>query len=113
MTDTPGWIQLLFKRSKAESALHSAFLYDLNKANILEEINARPNGPDELRQVALGELDSADPETLAMTLVFLSIVGKPEDLRIVGNLQLADHSSELVRRAAKTCLFDLRHADSG
>jgi hypothetical protein len=62
----------------------------------------------ELRAVALDRLSEADPEIVAFSLVLLGAVGRPEDLPVVDST--AAHPSELVRKAARACRFQLERA---
>ncbi len=106
MVHRPTWIQILIKRSHAGHALHSAFLLDLACQSIAEYADAEPNGRGELRQFALGEAQSADVEMAALALVFLSVAGVPADLAFAQGF--VKHPSDLVRRAARTCCYELR-----
>lgn len=101
-----GWIRLLYKRHSASHALHSAFLLNLTREQIAEGARARPGGRDELRAFALEELASEDAGKVAYSLVVLCAVGLSEDLALIK--PLLDHPSELVRRAARACRFELR-----
>jgi hypothetical protein len=106
MNDRPGWIQLLYKRHTAGYALSTAFLLDFMTEFIAGEADAQPDGREQLRRVALIELESHDPQLVAFSLVCLSVVGQPDDLSAVK--RFITHPSDLVQRAARTCLFKLR-----
>lgn len=105
MPDRPGWIQHLFARSSAEHALSSAFLLDLSQDGVRQAVAANPDGEHALRTAAREELTSADPQTVALALLFLSVVGQSNDLEQVE--PLGESESDLVRRAAKACVFHL------
>lgn len=105
MNDIPGWIELLFRRGDASRALSTSFLLDLTYRNVNEAVEAHEDGPFQLRQTALGRLDSAVDTEVANALIFLAIVGRPEDTHKV--LSLVKLPSEWVQKAAKTRLFAL------
>jgi hypothetical protein len=107
MTDTPGWIQVLYKGLNAGHALHTAFLHNLTQSQIAEMADGQPNGRRELRDTALSQASSSDPRIVALSLVFLSVVGEAEDSALAA--ALSDHASGLVRRAARACRFALEH----
>jgi len=86
MNDRPGWIQLLYERHTASYALHTAFLLKFVNGLIIEEADAQPSGREKLRQVALSELDSPDRQVVAMSLLFLGMVGQAADLPTIRNL---------------------------
>jgi len=106
MNEYPAWIQILFKRGSASSALASAFLVDITSKSIANEADAHHNGRELLRQAALEQLSSDNIEQIAYSLACLSVVGLPQDLVKV-ELYVA-HPSDLVCRAAKLCRFSLR-----
>ena len=111
MHDHPGWIQLLYKRHSAWHALHTAFLLNSTNDNIAEQVDALPNGREQLRRVALSELASDDPGVIALSLVYLGVVGIHDDLAAAESF--LGHPSDLVVRAAKVCRYALRHAVRG
>jgi hypothetical protein len=106
MNDRPGWIQLLYERYTASYALHTAFLLKFVNGLVAEEADAQPNGREELRQVALSELNSPDPQVVAMSLLLLGVVGQSDDLAAIESL--AVHTADIVQRAARTSLFELK-----
>lgn len=108
MPETPAWISLLFKRSKACHALHTGFLLELTNRDTRELVDAYPDGNRLLRQVSLERLNSSNPHTLALSLIFLGVVGSLEDVSHAESF--LDHSSDLVQRAAKTCCYELKQA---
>jgi hypothetical protein len=111
MEDTAGWIQLLFKRMRAGHSLRTSFLLGLTNEQIAMEAHAQPGGRDQLRQVSLAALASDDLEKVAIALVCLGVVGDSEDLHHVD--PLVGHDSDLVRRAARTCRFELLQISRG
>lgn len=111
MTDTPGWIGLIFNRKTAYHALHTAFLLDLNNEQIASEADGQPNGRADLRRESLAIVRGDAPGAVAMALVYLGIVGEPEDLSQVDGFLF--HSDNLVRRAAKTCRFEIVQRSRG
>jgi hypothetical protein len=106
MNDRPGWIQLLYKRHNAEWALHTAFLLSFYQHLVAEEADTQPDGREQLRQVALSELNSHDPHYVAMSLLFLGVVGQLDDIPAVESS--VDHPTELVQKAAQASLFELK-----
>lgn len=97
---------MLYKRRKAGHALHSAELLKWTSELVAERAAAEGNGQAELRRVAIQELESGDSETVALSLVFLSVVGQPQDLPKVE--PLVAHPSDLIQRAARACRFQLQ-----
>jgi hypothetical protein len=106
MDDYPGWIQLLYKRKSASHALHTSFLLHLTNSDIAQLANFQPDGRDQLRKIAILELNSEDTQIIALSLVFLGVVGQPDDLVYVE--PFVNHPFDLVRKAARTCQFELR-----
>ena len=106
MNDRPGWIRLLYERHTAWRALHTAFLLNSFKGFVSEEADARPNGRGQLREVALAELNSPDPQCVAISLLFLGIVGQLSDMPAVE--AFVTHESDLVQRASRASLFQLK-----
>ena len=106
MHDRPGWIQLLYKRDNAEWALHTAFLLNSFKDFVAEEADAQPDGREQLRQVALSELTSPDPNFVTMSLLYLGVVGQSDDLPAVESF--VAHPTELIQKAAQASLFELK-----
>lgn len=106
MDDRPGWIEILCKRYRAGHALHSAYLVNLEQEHIQEAADGVPSGEEQLREVALGDLDAEDPKLIEYSLICLSVVGRREDLKSVE--PLLTHASSLVRRAARVCRFELK-----
>ncbi|MFZ1936605.1 MAG: hypothetical protein WCB27_07100 [Thermoguttaceae bacterium] len=105
MNDRPGWIQLLYDRHTAEPALRTACLLHLSQGFIAGEADAQPAGREQLRKAALDEVESDDPQFVGFSLICLGVVGEPEDLPVVTGF--TDHPSDLIQRAARTCLFEL------
>jgi hypothetical protein len=106
MNERPGWIQLLYERHNAWHALHSAFLLHGFKDFVAGEADAQPDGRGQLRQVALSELRSDDPHSVAMSLLFLGVVGHLDDLPAVETF--ITHPSDLIQKAARASLFELK-----
>ena len=101
-----GWIEILFKRHTAAYALRSAFLLNDSYRLISDEADARPKGRDALRHAALARLSSHEEGAMSYSLIVLAVVGLPEDLAVVEPLR--DHASDVVRRAARACVFKLK-----
>jgi hypothetical protein len=96
----------LYDRHNAWHALHTAFLLESTQDFIANEADLRPGGREQLRRVALCELESDDERTVASSLVCLSVVGQPVDLPALD--RLIAHPSELIQRAARACRFELQ-----
>ena len=106
MNDVPRWIFSLYRTSNAGHALTTSFLLDLTRSQITEMAEAQLDGRQHLRQFALDEISSNDPEVVALSLIFLSVVGDAEDLAAVEGAMT--HDSDLVRRAARVCQYELQ-----
>ena len=106
MDETPAWIELLYRRLNPYHALVSAFVVDLTQSQLAQAAESNEQGRDKLRQVALAELLNNDSDTVALSLVFLAVVGTSNDLPAV--TEFAAHPSDVVRRAANYCLYALR-----
>jgi len=106
MNDRPGWIQLLYERHTAGWALHTAFLLNFHQDFVAEEADAQPDGREQLRQVALSELNSHDLHFVAMSLLFLGVVGQSDDVPAVE--AFVAHPSDLIQKAARASLFELK-----
>jgi len=52
------------------------------------------------------ELESHDPQTVAWSLICLSVVGLSEDLPMAE--QFVAHSSDVIQKAALACHFELK-----
>ena len=109
MDAEPGWILSLCRGQNADHALTSAFILDLTKSHITDIVDSQLDGRGQLRRFALRQISSAEPGYVALSLIFLSIVGESKDLQTVEGLTA--HSSNLVRRAARVCEYDLKRAD--
>lgn len=110
MEDIPGWIQLLYKRRRAQAMLHDAFSVNSANRHLEEQIEGCPEEREQLRDVALRCLSSVDAEEVAQSLVFLGVVGKREDIATIEGY-LGD-AAELVQRAARLCVFQIRQRES-
>ena len=78
---------------------------------ITETTRAYENGEQELREAALNRLSGDDPELLVRALSCLFVVGTASDGSAVE--PLTKHSNEAVRKAARTCLFEIRGRFNG
>ena len=64
-------------------------------------------GWDALRSAALARLSDSDPRSVERGLSCLFVVGTSDDVPAVE--RLTAHSDVDVQKAARTCLFELRH----
>ncbi len=102
-----GWIDILFKRRSARSALGTGFRLNFELNLIADEAASRPGGTEALRAAAFQKLESHhDEEAVAMSLLVLGAVGRNAELPLAE--RFLEDPSELVRRAVKACLFQLR-----
>jgi len=97
---------LLYKRQSPAHALHSDFLLEHTRGFIAGEADAQPDGREQLRRIAVRELESHDPRTVAWSLICLGVVGLPEDLPMAE--RFVAHPSDLIQRSALTCQFELK-----
>lgn len=105
MNDIPGWIEHLYSRGDASHALHTGFLLNITYDFITDVVEAHADGRSQLRQNALNRLESSADNEIALSLIFLAVVGHAEDASNVS--ALLHHPSELVQKAAKGCVFAL------
>lgn len=110
MTERPGWIVALFRSGVASGGIfesqYSPYRQGLLKRQVLERVDSIPGGREQLRDAALEELQGADPQRVGEALAFLLVVGRNSDCGAVEPLTRSD--DERIRKAAKTCLYELR-----
>ena len=109
MKEYPGWIELLFKSAVGKNCFegeYAPFRQDMWKDEIRSRMEGVPNAGRDLRSAALAELCSEDLYRLSSAIMCLIVVGKPGDASHIE--QLTSHANEYIRKAAKSCLFELR-----
>ena len=82
------------------------FRQGLLRKSVLEAVEAVENGREALRALAHGVLAGDDPEMIDRALGWLFVLGAAADAPAVEPHTRG--SDEAVRKAAKTCLFELR-----
>lgn len=107
-TQKPSWIEDLL-RCQPYSCSESAYVH-LRQGWVRERItdHVEANGGDweQLRDACLERLADADPDLVERALTCLFIVGIVDDASVVEPLLM--HPEESVRKAARTCLFEIR-----
>jgi len=109
MDEEPAWIELLFKRQNRHHCFKTPFLLQLNARQIEESLSLVPEERSHLRRIALQRLASDDIDHVVIALLALFVVGTSADALIVEPLTV--HGDEYVKKAAKTCLFELRRRE--
>ena len=112
MEERPAWLETLFELSVhldwVEGA-YTSFRQRLWKEWVLSRIEGVVDGVEILRCASLEELTSEDPHRVSRALMCLIVVGHPSDVAEVE--PLLDHPQEYIRKAAKTCRFELRQKE--
>lgn len=106
--DMPVWIDRLLK-----FGLHSCaqpeyvrFRQDFLRKRVLEATDAHENGLAQLHDACLLHLGNLDDDVVTNALSCLFVIGTMVDVPAVE--ALVQHPSEAVRKAARTCLFEVR-----
>ena len=111
--ERPGWIMALFRSGFSIGNFetsYAAFRLRTVKDLIEDRIPQEPGSREALRQAALEELDNPNHLIVERALFFLLVVGHAIDAKAVKPLK---HSpNEVIQKAAKTCLFELRQGES-
>jgi hypothetical protein len=106
--DRPIWIERLLTRGSYSCAqpkwVH--FRQGLLRETILAAAAENENGLEQLRATALEQLGDSDPYLIERALTCLFVVGASSDVAAVQ--PLVSHDVEFVRKAAKTCLVEIR-----
>ena len=106
--DRPSWVEDLLAHPgfvcSQPSWVH--FRQDLTREKIIEVINAYENGVELLHGAACEYLLHDNVKDIVCALTCLFVVGTAEDVTVVE--PLIKHPSESVRKAAKTCLFEIK-----
>jgi hypothetical protein len=107
-SNLPFWIRnILSKRwySCSEPA-YVHFRQGLLRERVLEAIDGQENGREQLRQACCAYLQHEDRQVLEQALACLFVIGVATDAN--GVEPLLHHSDEAIRKAARTCLFEIR-----
>ena len=106
MQEKPAWIELLFKRNNRHHCFATPFVLRLNVKQIERSLSLFPEERSQLRSIAIQRLGSDDIDHLVIALLALFVVGISEDINLIK--PLTAHSDGYVKKAAKTCLFELK-----
>jgi len=79
------------------------------RKSVLEAVEQHENGAELLRAACLAHLHDGDPGVVVRALSCLFAIGTPSDLSAVESL--LQHAEESVRKAARTCEFEIRHRE--
>ena len=108
MKDSPGWIESLFNSGIGLNCFeetHALFRQDWSKSEVLAILSDDANRAQTLRETSLERLQSDDERTVQRALLYLMVVGQPGDVASVE--RLISHSSEIIKKGAQTCRFEL------
>ena len=107
-TQTPSWIENLL-HSQPYSCSEPAYVH-LRQRWVREHISAHVaannDGAEQLRSACRERLPDDDAALVERALTCLFVVGVADDAPAVE--PLLAHTDELVRKAARTCLFEIR-----
>ncbi|MHC4716322.1 MAG: hypothetical protein ACYS5V_05080 [Planctomycetota bacterium] len=98
---------MMFKRGDGMSAFSTRFLHQLHRDFVQDAVGGDPDRSEQLRAASLEAIQSDGNRMIIDGLAFLLVVGTPADVAVVE--PFAEHQNEEVRKAAKTCCFELRH----
>jgi len=107
--DYPVGIDRLFRSGLALGCFESRyapFRQGVMKESVAEYIASVTDGAERLRTVCLQALNSEDLRIAERALAYLLVVGDASDADVVD--PLVAHPNETIRKAARTCLFELR-----
>jgi hypothetical protein len=103
----PTWIERLLTRSESCSEpTFTRFRQDLLRKQVAQEAYSHAHGREALRAACLGQLDSEHLNVVVRAISCLFVVGSSSDLLAVE--PLLRHANESVRKAARTCAFEIR-----
>jgi hypothetical protein len=107
-SELPFWIRDLLSRrwySCSEPA-YVHFRQGLLREWVMEAVDGHENGSEQLRQACCAYLQHDDAQVVRQALACLFVVGVATDANAVE--PLLSHSDEAIRKAARTCLFEIR-----
>jgi hypothetical protein len=107
-SELPYWIRDILSHrwySCSESA-YVHFRQDLLREWVMQAVDGHENGREQLRQACCAYLQHDDTQVLEQSLACLFVIGLAMDANAVE--PLLSHSDESIRKAARTCLFEIR-----
>jgi len=106
--DMPVWIERLLNYGVQSCAQpeHVRFRQDFLRERVLEAIAAHENGAAQLHDACVQHLADPDDRVATNALSCLFVIGTVADVPAVE--ALVQHPTEAVRKAARTCLFEVR-----
>jgi len=106
--DLPSWVDDLLRHPMffCNQPDFVKFRQGLIRERILETINSYPDGTRLLHAGACQYLQHAEPWDILCALTSLFVIGTTEDVALVE--PFLRHSSNSVRKAAQTCLFEIK-----
>ena len=108
----PGWIEHLLTRLPwtCVESKHVLYRLKLMKKAVQNAVADEIDGAQRLGSASLEELKNEDPHVVVRALSCLFVVGSREDEQAVG--MLSKHPDQQVRKAARSCLFEMRRRDA-
>jgi hypothetical protein len=91
--------------SCSESA-YVHFRQDMLRERVIQAVDGYENGREQLRQACCAYLQHDDAQVLEQSLACLFVIGLATDANAVE--PLLSHPDEPMRKAARTCLFEIR-----
>ncbi len=106
--ELPGWIDRLLRHGSynCSETEYVKFRQELLRGQILDAANAHENGRALLHESSLQHLADPDDRVVRNALSCLFVIGDSADSQAVG--AILQHPSEVVRKAARTCHFEIR-----
>ena len=106
--DLPVWIERLLKHGSysCSETEYVKFRQELLREQVLEVANAHENGRIRLHEACLQHLADSDDNVVRNALSCLFVIGGSTDVQAVE--ALLQQPSEVVRKAARTCHFEIR-----
>ena len=107
-SELPYWIRNILSHrwySCSEPA-YVHFRQGLLREWVMEAVDGHENGREQLRQACCAYMQHDDAQVIKQALACLFVVGLATDANAVE--PLLSHSDEAIRKAARTCLFEIR-----
>ena len=106
--ELPVWIERLLKVGwySCSEPQYVQYRQGLLREWVLEAVEGHVNGRNELRDACVRHLTDSDETVVKNALSCLFVVGTSVDVPAVE--PILDHSTEKVRKAARTCIFEMR-----
>lgn len=105
----PTWIEWLFQSGIGLGNFDPPYALSRQRRDaerVLSMIESESDGCRQLRDACLNELGNHDAARVERAIFYLMMVGRPEDMAAIE--RRLSHPSETVKKAVKTCLFELR-----